>query len=213
MHEYDFSLGNHHFEVTTASALAQRWFDRGLLWIYDFNHNEAAACFRKVAKADPQLAMAYWGEAYACGPFYNMTWDKFSGAEAAEATAVCHAATRTAQRLAPAAPGVEQALIEALCARFQKPKPVSLEQFDQWEDDYVMAMRQVYDRYPDHCDLVLRSLDYSHSVAVVECRDRRASCRRAYRRSAWRHRAGDCPAARSRRARPRGATSQLYTRT
>ena len=153
MHEYDFSLGNHHFEVTTASALAQRWFDRGLVWIYGFNHNEAAACFRKAAQADPQLAMAYWGEAYACGPFYNMTWDKFSAAEAAEATAVCHAATRTAQRLAPAAHDVEQALIEALCARFQKPKPVSLEQFAQWEDDYVMAMRQVHDRYPDHCDI------------------------------------------------------------
>ena len=42
------------------------------------------------------LCHAYWGEAYACGPFYNMTWEQFSETEAVEATAVSYRAVQKA---------------------------------------------------------------------------------------------------------------------
>ena len=38
-----FDLGDYGRPVTTGSAQAQTWFDRGLVWAYAFNHEEAAA--------------------------------------------------------------------------------------------------------------------------------------------------------------------------
>ena len=52
MSEY-FDLGGYGRQVTTDSAEAQVWFDRGLVWAYAFNHEEAAACFERAAEADP----------------------------------------------------------------------------------------------------------------------------------------------------------------
>lgn len=57
-----FDLGNHTMPVTTNSAEAQLWFDRGLLWTYGYNHEEAVRCFQMAANADPGCAMAYWGQ-------------------------------------------------------------------------------------------------------------------------------------------------------
>ena len=80
-----FDLGAHSFPVSTASAEAQLWFDRGLLWTYGYNHEEAVACFDRAIAADPGCAMAHWGKGYAAGPNYNMPWDLFdkAGREAA----------------------------------------------------------------------------------------------------------------------------------
>jgi hypothetical protein len=38
---YPFDLGTYTRPVSTASPAAQAWFDRGLLWSYGFNHEEA----------------------------------------------------------------------------------------------------------------------------------------------------------------------------
>lgn len=66
-----YDLGTHSRPVTTSSAEAQLWFDRGLVWTYAFHHEEAVGCFEKAVEADPECAMAYWGIAYALGPNYN----------------------------------------------------------------------------------------------------------------------------------------------
>ena len=55
-----FDLGKGHREITTVSEEAQRWFDRGLTWIYGFNHDEAIICFNKAIEADSSCVMAYW---------------------------------------------------------------------------------------------------------------------------------------------------------
>ena len=60
-----FDLGKGHREITTVSEEAQCWFDRGLTWIYGFNHDEAIICFNKAIEADSSCVMAYWGVAYA----------------------------------------------------------------------------------------------------------------------------------------------------
>ena len=68
MLEYEFDLGAYSRPVSTSSADAQAWFDRGLVWSYGFNHEEAVRCFGRAAEADPECAMAHWGIAYALGP-------------------------------------------------------------------------------------------------------------------------------------------------
>jgi hypothetical protein len=42
-----YDLGRHSRPVTTPSPEAQAWFDRGLVWTYGFNHEEAVYCFEQ----------------------------------------------------------------------------------------------------------------------------------------------------------------------
>ena len=53
--DYPYNLGSYGRKVTTASADAQRWFDRGLNWCFGYHHEEAVACFEKALAADPML--------------------------------------------------------------------------------------------------------------------------------------------------------------
>ena len=151
---YPFDLGAHHRAVTTAVPAAQVWFDRGLVWCYGFNHDEAAACFRRAIDADSDCAMAYWGLAYASGPFYNMPWDFFSPGEIAVAVPLCHEAVESAHARAAAASPVERALIAALRHRFPIDSPGGKAEFVRWEQAYGDAMRHVYHDYPDDLDVV-----------------------------------------------------------
>ncbi len=64
-------------KVTTSLPEAQLWFDRGLNWLFGFNHGEAIKCFHKALKHDPECAMAHWGVSYASGPNYNLPWDRY----------------------------------------------------------------------------------------------------------------------------------------
>jgi tetratricopeptide (TPR) repeat protein len=72
-----YDLGTYSRPVETASREAQEWFDRGLVWAYAFNHEEAIACFERALLEDPDLWAARWGIAYAVGPNYNKGWDAF----------------------------------------------------------------------------------------------------------------------------------------
>jgi tetratricopeptide (TPR) repeat protein len=65
---YPFDLGRFGRPTSTSSPEAQAWFDRGLLWSYAFNHEEAVRCFEQAAAADETFALAHWGVAYAAGP-------------------------------------------------------------------------------------------------------------------------------------------------
>ena len=42
-----YDLGAYKRTVTTSSPQTQLWFDRGLNWLYGFNHAEAIKCFEK----------------------------------------------------------------------------------------------------------------------------------------------------------------------
>src|SRR5437870_5654377 len=61
------NLGTHHHPITTASPLAQRYFDQGFRLVYGFNHDEAGHAFKEAARLDPNCAMAYWGIALTLG--------------------------------------------------------------------------------------------------------------------------------------------------
>ena len=148
MTDYDYDLGSHSFPVTTRSAEAQAWFDRGLLWCYGFNHEEALRCFERAAAADPECAMAHWGQAYAIGPNYNKDWEAFEPQELVDSVGSARAAVaRAARRWRKRARTVERALIEALAARF--PEDSRPEDCAPWSDAYAAAMREVYARHGD----------------------------------------------------------------
>lgn len=149
-----FDLGRYGRPVTTRSAEAQRWFDIGLNWCYGFNHDEGLRAFERASQCDPACAMAYWGAAYAAGPFYNLTWQEHGAAEADRAARIGHDNIARARARAEAASPVERDLIEALACRFQQPRRVSSADFDRWDEAYAAAMRRVYERFPDDHDVM-----------------------------------------------------------
>ena len=51
-------MGSHKRKVSTSVPKAQIYFDQGLALSYGFNHDEAANSFAKVARLDPECAMA-----------------------------------------------------------------------------------------------------------------------------------------------------------
>lgn len=151
MTEYFYDLGSFSRQVTTSSAQAQRWFDRGLAWSYAFNFEEGVRCFERAAMHDPNCAMAHWGIAYASGPNYNKAWRLFDRGDLKATIAFASAAFQRARELSPQATPVERALIEALPARFPtEPIP---DDFRELNLAYAEAMRPVYQAHPDDLDV------------------------------------------------------------
>jgi tetratricopeptide (TPR) repeat protein len=148
-----FDLGSHTRQITTTSADAQHWFNMGLNWCYGFNHEEGVACFRKALEFDPDCAMAYWGIAYASGPFYNRPWRHLGAEEADACTKLCFDNIARASRLSSGASDAEKDLIHALSRRHPQDHRVSHDEFDVWDSAYANALRKVYAKYPDDLDV------------------------------------------------------------
>ncbi|MFE3588166.1 hypothetical protein ACFXOY_11645 [Streptomyces niveus] len=146
-----FDLGTLTRPVSTRSAEAQHWFDRGLAWTYAFNHEEAVRCFEEAATADPDCAMAHWGIAYALGPNYNKPWESFDPLDLERTVSGTHAAVERARACAAGATPVERALIEALLARY--PRAQAPADCSVWNLPYAEAMRGVHELAPDDPDI------------------------------------------------------------
>jgi tetratricopeptide (TPR) repeat protein len=146
-----FDLGDHHRSVSTSSPEAQRWFDRGLIWAYAFNHEEAARCFERAIEHDPRCAMAYWGLACAIGPNYNRAWEAFDPADLATTLSKAFSATEQALGCAAQASSVEQVLVRALSARYPSADPPGDGQMRS--ESYAQAMRKVYVECVDDLDV------------------------------------------------------------
>ena len=154
-----FDLGPYSRKVSTSSPEAQLWFDRGLNWLFGFNHAEAIKCFQKALKQDPECAMAHWGVSYASGPNYNLPWNRYDPLGRQMALAASFDAMRAALAHASKATAVEQALINALPARY--PQREAIEDMTPWDKAYTKEMRKVFAAFPD--DLDIRSV-YAESI-------------------------------------------------
>ncbi|MEO0370993.1 MAG: tetratricopeptide repeat protein [Pseudomonadota bacterium] len=156
-----FDLGGFSFPVTTNSAEAQTWFDRGLLWTFGFNHKEAVDCFERAIAADEHCAMAHWGRGYAAGPNYNMEWEHFDERGRAKALAVGHAASQAGFALAEQVSDWEAALLRALPKRFPQAELTDLEVMDSWNRTFADAMRGVQAAHPENltvCTIFVEAL-------------------------------------------------------
>jgi tetratricopeptide (TPR) repeat protein len=139
------NLGSLSFPVTTKNADVQRYFNEGLALAYGFNHAEARRSFRTAQSLDPNCAICFWAEALVLGPNINAPM-------AASAVQPALEALEQAQALAAGASAREQALIEALSARYSADPAADRATLDQ---AYAQAMQKVAERFPEDLDIAV----------------------------------------------------------
>lgn len=151
-----YDLGDYSRAGVSDNPTAQLWFDRGLNWVYGYNHNEAIVCFRHAIEADPDCALAHWGVAYAKGPNYNLHWEHLGFDDKAEVLAVVDVALTDAERTAK---GLVADLVAAMRKRFDLT--AHQEDFGPQNDVYAAEMRKIRAKYPkdkDICTLAVEAL-------------------------------------------------------
>lgn len=148
-----YDLGTYSRQVTTDATDAQLWFDRGLIWLYGFNHQAAVDCFRKAVEIDPTCVMAYWGIAYGVGCNYNKQWEVFSPEMVIDSIQQARTAIESGYMYLDKVTPVEADLLKALEKRFQLRGAHEEEILESWNSEYADAMRTVYHAYPDDWDV------------------------------------------------------------
>lgn len=128
--------------VSTKNVEAQKNFDRGLTFIYAFNHDLAYSYFAKAAEMDPELAMAYWGMALALGQNINTDVTLENELKAYDLV-------QKAVKLAPLASASEQSYIQALSKRYTNDSEAD---FVLLRFHYRDAMKKVAAAYPEDLD-------------------------------------------------------------
>ena len=152
-----YDLGSYHRPVDTQSPQVQVWFDRGLIWAYAFNHEEAIRCFERALDVDARLAIARWGIAFTVGPNYNKAWCAFDPHE--RAVALARARTELALAAGGHSSPVERGLIEALQARYPTADPADTEALLAGQSAYADAMVKLAEAYPDDLDVAALTAD------------------------------------------------------
>jgi tetratricopeptide (TPR) repeat protein len=159
-----YDLGSYHRSTDTPSAQAQLWFDRGLVWAYAFNHEEAIACFERALALDSEFAIARWGIAYAIGPNYNKAWEAF---DPADLTASLARARSELQRASDGrASLVERGLIDALTARFPTADAADADALAAGHAGYADAMSALAEAHPDDVDVQALAADALMNVSA-----------------------------------------------
>jgi len=146
-----FDLGSYTRKVSTSSPDAQVWFDRGLNWIFGFNHGEAIKCFQRAIEHDPKCAMAYWGVSYSSGPNYNLPWHRYDPNGRQRALSASYDALQQALAHAGKASAIERTMIEALRARY--PQRDAIDDMTSWDKAFTREMRRIFEAHPDDLDV------------------------------------------------------------
>ncbi|MFW2388219.1 MAG: tetratricopeptide repeat protein [Polyangiales bacterium] len=140
-------MGDLHWQISSQSELAQRYFDQALTLAYGFNHLEAERSFREAARLDESCAICLWGAALVLGPNIN------DPVPTPERETKAYQTLSEAVARSPHASDKERALIEALETRYSATPPANRASLDQ---AYADAMRSVANRFPD--DLQIQTL-------------------------------------------------------
>jgi tetratricopeptide (TPR) repeat protein len=138
------NLGSHTFPVSTRNRQAQTFMNQGLNLAYAFNHAEARRAFREAARLDPNLAMAYWGQALVLGPNINALMEPNEEPSAYELV-------QKAMSLRSRATPRERAYIEALAQRYSG----KAEDRQPRDAAYADAMHAVHQRFPNDLDAAM----------------------------------------------------------
>ena len=183
-----YNLGTYTRYITANNDDALQWFNKGLIWIYGFDLEMAARCFRQAIKHDENCAMAWWGLTYSSGIYYNKPWHRMQKDELAEKLKFTFETSRAAAKRVEHVTKLERMMIEALQARYQSPVPVDEADYHRWDDEYAEAMRGVYEAFRDDDDVCalhaealmtrtpwalwdLRSGDPAENASTVEAMD------------------------------------------
>ncbi|WP_418603447.1 tetratricopeptide repeat protein [Hwangdonia sp.] len=138
------NLGNLSFKISTTNDRVQAFFNQGLKLSYAFNHAEAHRSFMEAARLAPNVAMNYWGQAFALGPNINDTQPDD------ERKIKYNEAIAKAKKLAPLATPKEQALIKALSARYSENLSKDVAELNM---AYMMEMAKVVKMYTDDANI------------------------------------------------------------
>lgn len=128
--------------VSTTHPEAQKSFNKGLSYIFGFNHDLAFKEFEKASQFDSNLAMAYWGMALALGQNINQDVTP-------ENEKLAYDYAQKALTLALGASAVEQAYIKALAERYTNDPKKDLIPL---RFIYRNAMKKVVTEYPEDLD-------------------------------------------------------------
>ncbi|KIR24842.1 hypothetical protein I309_06315 [Cryptococcus deuterogattii LA55] len=104
--------------------------------------------------------MAYWGIAYAGGPNYDKSWERFDETDLKQALHKCHLASSKARELASIP--LKIALIDALCVRFPSDREGD---YKHWNRTYCEETDKVYEIHGDHLDVIALYADSSMALA------------------------------------------------
>ena len=138
------NLGTHTFTVSTRNREAQRFMNQGLNLAYAFNHAEARRAFREAARLDPNLAMAYWGQALVLGPNINALMEPNEEPQAYElAQKALSLKSRASARERHTSTPWRSAIRAAPTDRTSRDRA------------YADAMRAVHRRYPQDLDAAM----------------------------------------------------------
>ena len=153
---------------------AQRFMNQGLNLAYAFNHAEARRAFREAARLDPNLAMAYWGQALVLGPNINAAMEPNEEPQAFELV-------QQAQKLRMRASLRERAYIDALAAAlFRQGRGSAAARRGLRRGDAAAAPE--VSRRSRRRDAVRRVGDGSAAVGLLAARRRAARIHRRHRR-------------------------------
>lgn len=156
-----YDLGSHRRSITTKSPDAELWFNRGLIWCYGFNHEEAVKCFERAIAADDSCALAYWGVAYALGPNYNKPWGFFDDEELETTVQRTHRMVEEASKCVEtgATTPLEKALVDALRYRYPRDHASDKDDRSIWNLEYADAMQRVYAEFGSDLDVATLCAD------------------------------------------------------
>ena len=144
-----FDLGDYSRKVSSKQQ-CQTWFDRGMVWLFAYNHEEAISCFERAIEADKECAFAFWGIAYAIGPNYNKHWDVFTPYEKAPVLEKAHRTLKEGLALKKLS-ALERDLLNALVHRY--PVNAEVEDFQPYSDAFAKAMKPIYENNQNDLDI------------------------------------------------------------
>ncbi len=126
---------------TSASGDVQDNFIRGVAFLHSFAFEDAIEHFQKAQEAQPDFAMAYWGEAmsYNKNPLMDPTRQDLASAR----QALSRLAPTRAARIAKARTEREKAYLEAVEILYGQGEKLNRDLA------YAEAMRQIVERYPE----------------------------------------------------------------
>ncbi len=128
---------------TSGSAEAQPHFIAGVLFLHNFEYEDAATHFRLAQEADPGFALAYWGEALT---YNHAVW--FEQDREAAMRALERLGDTAEERIAAAPTDREKAYMRAVETMYGNTPRAAGKSKDDRDDLYRDEMRRVAEAYP-----------------------------------------------------------------
>ncbi len=136
-------VGTYDFPTSTSSAEAQEHFIMGVGYLHSFGFTQAQEAFKRAQEADPDFAMAYWGEVFTYQhPFFGPTSE-------GPASALNRLAPTPELRLAKAPNAKEKGFLKAAEAYANTPGGMP-ERRRAW----MQAMEEVHKQFPEDDEVI-----------------------------------------------------------